>query len=189
MTLPNFLTIARLFLVPVIVWFVYQELYVIAFFLFLAAGISDAADGFIAKQFEQRSELGAYLDPLADKVMLVAIYVVLGTIGHLPSWIVIVVVSRDVAIVGAVILSWLLHKPVRIAPHMVSKLTTVLQILLVMGVLAALAFATINPTMVVTGCVVTALLTLASLAVYLRDWLQHMTNGRNNAARSGGNGK
>lgn len=174
MTLPNFITIGRLFLVPVIVWLLYQSLYPAAFFVFVLAGISDAVDGFLAKQFDLGSELGAYLDPIADKALLVSIYVVLGIIDHLPGWIVIIVVSRDVAIVGAVILSWLMNRPIKIEPNMVSKANTVMQILLVVGLLAALGFSSLNPVMVVVGSAITGALTLASLAVYLRDWLQHM---------------
>jgi cardiolipin synthase len=176
-TLPNFITIGRLFLVPLIVWLLYQSLYPLAFFTFVLAGISDAVDGFIAKQFNLTSELGAYLDPIADKALLVAIYVVLGVSEHLPIWLVIIVVSRDVAIVGAVILSWLMDRPVKMEPHIVSKANTVMQIMLVMGLLAALAFSDVNKALVSTGAAITAGLTLVSLAVYLRDWLQHMANG------------
>ncbi len=177
MTLPNFITIGRLFLVPLIVWLLVQSLYHYAFFVFVLAGVSDAVDGFIAKQMNLASELGAYLDPIADKALLVAIYVSLGVAEHLPIWLVIIVVSRDVAIVGAVILSWLMDKPVKMEPHIVSKANTVLQILLVAAVLAALAFSDINTTLVTLGATLTAGLTLVSLAVYLRDWLQHMANG------------
>src|ERR1043165_2429801 len=100
----------------------------IAFVLFLAAGISDAVDGFLAKRFGMATELGAYLDPLADKAMLVSIYVALGITGALPAWLVILVVSRDIMIVGAVILSWVVDKPVPLRPLPVSKLNTVAQI-------------------------------------------------------------
>ncbi len=175
MTLPNLITIARIFLVPAIVWLLFNHDYLWAFVLFLVAGLSDALDGFLAKQFNLRSELGAYLDPLADKVLLVAIYVVLGIFEHLPAWLVIMVVSRDVAIVGAVMLSWLLDKPVEMDPHMVSKANTVMQIVLVVLVLGGLAFARLPEGLVSVTTAVVGLLTAASLAVYLRDWLQHMT--------------
>ena len=75
--------------------------------MFLAAAVSDAVDGFLAKRFGMNTELGAYLDPLADKVLIVSIYVTLGITGVIPLWIVILVVSRDFMIVGAIILSWL----------------------------------------------------------------------------------
>src|SRR4026207_1356025 len=99
-----------------------------AFLLFLAAGISDAVDGFLARRFGMKTELGAYLDPLADKVLIVSIYVALGITGIIPLWIVILVVSRDIMIVGAIILSWLIDRPVQIRPHMISKVNTAVQI-------------------------------------------------------------
>src|ERR1700687_5465166 len=112
----------------------------IAFVLFLAAGISDAVDGFLAKRFGMTTKLGAYLDPLADKAMLVSIYIALGIIEAVPRWLVILVVSRDIMIVSAVILFWLVDKPVALKPLRVSKLNTVAQIALAGLVLAALGF-------------------------------------------------
>ena len=87
-------------------------------------------DGFIAKRFDLRTELGAYLDPLADKALLISIYVSLAIYAGLPAWIAITVVSRDVMILMAVLVSWLLDKPVEIRPVWVSKLNTVAQITL-----------------------------------------------------------
>ena len=112
----------------------------LAFVLFLAAGISDAVDGFLAKRFGMATELGAYLDPLADKAMLVSIYMALAVVGAIPLWLVILVVSRDIMIVGAVILSWLVDKPVTLKPLFVSKLNTVAQIVLALVVISSLAF-------------------------------------------------
>src|SRR5438094_1042703 len=111
----------------------------VAFVLFLAAGISDAVDGYLAKRFGMATELGAYLDPLADKAMIVSIYVTLGIQEAIPRWLVILVVSRDIMIVSAVILSWLVDRPVKLKPLTVSKLNTVAQILLALLVLASLA--------------------------------------------------
>ena len=108
--------------------------------LFLAAGVSDAVDGFLAKRFGMATALGAYLDPLADKAMLVSIYVALAIVGAIPLWLVILVVSRDIMIVSAVILSWVVDKPVKLKPHLVSKVNTVAQIVLALVVLASLAF-------------------------------------------------
>src|SRR4030095_11156283 len=101
-----------------------------AFVLFLLAGLSDAADGYIAKRYGWRSELGAYLDPIADKALLVSIYVTLGFAGHLPAWLVSAVVSRDILIIGAFLLSWVLSRPVPIQPLLISKVNTLFQILL-----------------------------------------------------------
>ena len=116
MTLPNLITIGRLFLVPLVIVMIINERWQAAFVIFVAAGISDAIDGFIAKRFDMTSELGAYLDPVADKALIVSIYITLAMVGAIPSWLVILVVSRDVMIVSAVILSWVMAKPVAIAP-------------------------------------------------------------------------
>src|SRR5690348_18432682 len=112
----------------------------IAFAVFVIAGVSDAVDGFLAKRFNMASELGALLDPLADKALLVSIYVALGIWGAVPRWIVILVVSRDIMIVAAVIVSWLFDKPVPMKPSMVSKLNTVAQLAFAGLLLGAFAF-------------------------------------------------
>ena len=102
MNIPNTLTLARIVLVPLVVWLIVTHEMTAAFVLFLLAGVSDAADGYLAKRFSWRTELGAYLDPIADKLLLVSIYVTLGFSNHLPAWLVIAVVSRDILIIGAV---------------------------------------------------------------------------------------
>ncbi|WP_222710227.1 CDP-alcohol phosphatidyltransferase family protein, partial [Lactobacillus apis] len=94
--LPNIITLGRILLVPVIVWAIASNQMTIAFALFATAGLSDAVDGFLAKRFNMTSEIGALLDPLADKALLVSIYVALGVSGAIPRWIVILVVSRDI---------------------------------------------------------------------------------------------
>ena len=140
MSIPNLITLARILLVPVVVWAITSGEMRIAFLLFLAAGVSDAVDGFLAKRFGMATALGAYLDPLADKAMIVSIYVALGIAEAIPRWLVILVVSRDIMIVGAVMLSWLVDRPVTLKPLLVSKLNTVAQIVLALVVLGALAF-------------------------------------------------
>jgi cardiolipin synthase len=150
----------------------------IAFALFLVAGLSDLIDGFLAKRFNMATELGAYLDPLADKALIVSIYVTLGIAGAIPRWLVILVVSRDIMIVSAVILSWLVNKPMALKPLTVSKLNTVAQILLALVVLAALAFE-VDAWWVIQGLTaLVAILTLTSVALYLRGWIHHMNGTR-----------
>src|SRR5438445_1734941 len=122
LSIPNLITLARILAVPVILWAITSGETRIAFALFLAAGLSDLVDGFLAKRFGMATELGAYLDPLADKAMIVSIYVALGIADAVPGWLVILVVSRDIMIVTAVILSWLVDKPVALKPLFVSKL-------------------------------------------------------------------
>ncbi len=175
LSIPNLITLGRVISVPLIFWLVLSERTEMAFAVFVAAGVSDAVDGFLAKRFNWETELGAYLDPLADKLLIVCIFVALGVRGELPSWLVIAVVSRDILIVIAVVLSWLLGNPVRIRPLTVSKANTVAQIVLAGTVLANKGFhlglsATLGILMWIT-----ATLTVASLGAYLHAWLRHMS--------------
>jgi cardiolipin synthase (CMP-forming) len=174
LSIPNLITLGRILLVPVVVWAITAGEMRVAVVLFLAAGISDAVDGFLAKRFGMATELGAYLDPLADKAMLVSIYVALGITDAVPRWLVILVVSRDIMIVSAVILSWLVDKPVPLKPLAVSKLNTVAQIALACVVMAAIGFG-FDATMAVLAltALVTAL-TLLSIAFYVAEWVRHM---------------
>ena len=96
--LPNFITLARMLMTPLAVMMIISQRFFPAFLIFILAGVSDAIDGFIAKRFDLRTELGAYLDPLADKALLISIYVSLAIYAGLPAWIAITVVSRDVMI-------------------------------------------------------------------------------------------
>ncbi|HEY1364397.1 MAG TPA: CDP-alcohol phosphatidyltransferase family protein [Xanthobacteraceae bacterium] len=174
MSIPNLITLGRILLVPVVVWAITAGEMRVAFALFVAAGVSDAVDGFLAKRFGMTTRLGAYLDPLADKAMLVSIYVALGISGAIPRWLVILVVSRDIMIVSAVILSWLVDKPVQPKPLLVSKLNTVAQILLACLVLAALGFRFDAELAVSLLTALVAVLTLLSVAFYVGEWVRHM---------------
>lgn len=161
-------------MVPVIVWAITSGEMLIAFSVFLLAGLSDAVDGFLAKRFNMTSELGAYLDPLADKALIVSIYVTLGITGDLPRWLVILVVSRDIMILGAVMLSWLMGNPVTVKPLLVSKLNTGAQIVLACLVLSALAFRLDIEGLLVAAMALVAALTLLSVGFYLAEWVRHM---------------
>jgi cardiolipin synthase (CMP-forming) len=174
LSIPNLITLGRILLVPVVVWAITAGEMRIAFILFLAAGISDAVDGFLAKRFGMSTELGAYLDPLADKAMLVSIYVALGITEAIPRWLVILVVSRDIMIVSAVILSWLVDKPVPLKPLRVSKLNTVAQIALACVVMAALGFRFNADIAVLLLTALVTALTLLSVAFYVAEWVRHM---------------
>lgn len=136
--LPNLITLARLLAVPVAVWLMVSGLYEAAFWLFISAGLSDALDGFLARRLGVRSELGAYFDPLADKCLLVGAYVTLGLQGAIESWVVILVVFRDLVIIGGALLYQTLTHSLTMQPLLISKLNTLLQILLVGLVLAGL---------------------------------------------------
>ena len=176
LSIPNLITLARIILVPVVVWAIAADQLRLAFLLFLAAAISDGVDGFLAKRFGWKTELGAYLDPLADKVLIVSIYVTLGITGVIPLWIVILVVSRDFMIVGAIILSWVIDRPVKIRPHMVSKLNTGVQIVFACLVLAAYGYNFDAEPVLTLVMALVAVLTLISVGLYLREWVRHMNS-------------
>ena len=175
MTIPNMITILRLVLVPGVVLAMLQARWEWAFAGFVVAGVSDGVDGFIARHFNQRSRLGAYLDPMADKLLLVSVFVVLGIAGELPLWLVIAVVSRDALIVFAVLLSSVMAQPVEMKPLMVSKANTAIQLVLAAVVLGELAFGidigALRPALIILS----GLLTVASAAAYLVAWLRHMS--------------
>ncbi|MCB4824620.1 CDP-alcohol phosphatidyltransferase family protein [Roseicella aerolata] len=128
LTLPNLITLARICAVPATIWLILQHRLDWAFLVFVGAGISDGVDGWLARVLNARSALGAMLDPVADKALLVSVYVALAAIGVLPDWLAILVVFRDMVIVGGVLVFWVLGQPQTIRPLFVSKLNTVLQI-------------------------------------------------------------
>lgn len=175
LNIPNLITLGRVILVPVVFWLLLTGQTQLAFVLFLVAGLSDAVDGYLAKRFGWSTELGAYLDPLADKLLIVSIFVALGVKAALPSWLVIAVVSRDILIVTGVVLSWLLNRPMRIRPAAVSKVNTLSQIVLAGTVLADDGFGLGLETARVALVWITGTLTIASLVTYLRTWHRHMS--------------
>jgi cardiolipin synthase (CMP-forming) len=176
LSIPNLITLGRILLVPIVVWAIASGAMWIAFVLFLAAGLSDAVDGYLAKRFHMTTELGAYLDPLADKTLIVSIYITLGINGLIPGWLVILVVSRDIMIVGAVMLSWLVGTPVKVKPLLVSKLNTAAQIVFACVVLGTLGFAYPLPKVSLLLMAVVAALTLLSVAAYVAEWVRHINS-------------
>jgi cardiolipin synthase len=174
LTVANLITILRFLLVPAVVYALLTGEVEWAFAGFLVAGVSDGIDGFIARQFNQRTELGAYLDPMADKLLLVSVFVVLGFMGQLPVWLVVAAVSRDALIVSAVLLSTIMGNPVKMKPLMVSKANTAVQIVLAAAVLAGLAFGVSFGWFTILLVYGSGLLTLLSAAAYLVGWLKHM---------------
>jgi cardiolipin synthase len=137
LNLPNLISLGRLLLVPLAISLILDGRYWTAFWVFVVAGISDALDGFIAKRFNRRTRLGALLDPLADKVLLVSVYVTLGIAGQIWAWLVVLVVFRDIMIVGGYLLIQAiaaLPKPTH--PLFISKVNTGVQVAMVAYVLA-----------------------------------------------------
>ncbi len=175
MTIPNIISLLRVLLVPLAIWLMLSDSFMLAFYVFIAAGISDGIDGYLARRFNWQSELGAYLDALADKALLVSIYVVLGALHIIPTWIVIVVVTRDILIVAGVMLSRVLDKPIEVKPLWISKVNTVAQIVFAGLLLLLLGKGYSLDPVLVPGGLAVAILTLASGAFYARDWSRHMS--------------
>jgi cardiolipin synthase (CMP-forming) len=128
--LANLVTLGRLLMVVPLVWLIATDRLAAAFWLFIAAGVSDFVDGFIAKNFNVRTDLGAVLDPLADKALLDGIYLALAIAGWLPAWLALMVLGRDLLIVVGVILIRRRHPVFRAVPLAIGKINTFAQILL-----------------------------------------------------------
>jgi cardiolipin synthase len=172
--IPNVITVFRIFLVPVVVWLIIAGEMQLAFIGFVLAGVSDGLDGYLAKRYGWQTELGAYLDPIADKVLLVSIYLVLGFFAHLPVWLVIAVVTRDILIIGAFLLSWMLGRNVEVRPLFISKANTVGQILLAALTMGDIGFALGLGDLTRVLVWITGILTVLSAAAYLVNWLRDM---------------
>jgi cardiolipin synthase len=133
--IPNLITGLRLLLVPFMVWLLLEDRYLPALGVFTLMGISDAMDGFLAKRYGWKTRLGEFLDPVADKTMLVSAFVALGWSGLVPAWLVILVIARDVVILGGAAAYHLLTRQLYMAPTIISKLNTFAQIVLVLAVI------------------------------------------------------
>lgn len=174
MYIPNIITVFRLFLVPLIIWLIVSDNLLAAFIVFLVAGVTDMLDGFLARRFGWQTELGAYLDAIADKALLMSVYASLAFFGHLPAWIAIVVVSRDVVIIGAVMLSWLLDRAIEIRPLFISKVNTAVQIALALLVLANRGLEFGWDSFVLPSTWLTGVITGLSALCYIITWLKLM---------------
>jgi cardiolipin synthase (CMP-forming) len=135
MNIPNSLTILRILLIPVYIGLLVYEEFDQALVVLLVAGLTDALDGTIARAANQRTRLGAFLDPLADKLLLTSGFITLSTIHVIPSWVTIVVVSRDAMLLLGTAVAQLIESPIDIAPTFLGKGTTFLQLAYVLLVI------------------------------------------------------
>ncbi|HKT20685.1 MAG TPA: CDP-alcohol phosphatidyltransferase family protein [Stellaceae bacterium] len=170
MNLANLVTLARLFAVPVVVWLILSDNFAATFWVFVAASISDAIDGYIAKRFDQRTDFGALADPIADKTLIVTLFVTLGIAGRLPNWLVIMVVFRDFLIIGGFLLAVALAQPVNWRPLFISKLNTTLQLILIAVALAESAFGFNSDGVILALIYLVAATTIVSGGGYLVRW-------------------
>lgn len=133
--IPNTLTVIRILLTPLFVICLLREMFIPALLVFAFAGISDGLDGFIARYFNQRTVLGAYLDPVADKLLLMSAFICLAILHVIPEWLTVLVLSRDIVILIGIVSLKIFDIAVEIKPSIVSKLTTFSQLLTVFVVL------------------------------------------------------
>ena len=175
MTWPNFITLARLFSVPLIVWLILTGDYHLAFCLTLIAGISDILDGLLARILKVYSAIGARLDPFADKVLLMGIYTALSMKELVPLWLVILVIFRDILILGGIILLWGMKKNFKIQPLLISKANTFFQIITAASALIEGAYHPLSPSILFVLFYLTGLTTLISALGYTAV-LSHILN-------------
>ncbi len=135
MTIPNLITSIRIILTPIFIIYLINERFFSALIVFILAGLSDSADGLIARLFNQKSRLGTFLDPLADKILLVASFITLAVINRIPPWLAVIVISRDVLILLGALILFLNNSDLTIKPSFLSKITTCLQLSTVFVVL------------------------------------------------------
>ena len=177
MTIPNLITILRVLLVPIFVIYIINDRTLGSLIIFIIASVSDALDGFIARVFHQKSDLGTYLDPLADKILLVTAYITLSILKMIPSWLAVLIISRDVIILLGVLVLYLNRHPVNVHPSLLSKSTTCLQIATILMVLSN-GYLNIEPIKIYIFWL-TAGFTIASGLQYIRIGLVILTQGEN----------
>jgi cardiolipin synthase (CMP-forming) len=165
-TAPNLITFGRLCAVPLAFWLILEHRLALAFYLFVLAGLSDAVDGWLARRYGGNS-IGAVLDPVADKALLVTMYVTLAVVRELPDWLAILVVFRDLLIVGGIIVLGVLGQTVVIKPLYVSKLNTALQIVLIASTLFLEGFGLAAPMLLTALIWTVAASTLISGGAYV----------------------
>jgi cardiolipin synthase len=169
MTIPNLITSIRIILTPILIIYLINDKFLPALVVFILAGLSDGVDGLVARVFDQKSKLGAYLDPLADKILLIATFVVLSVRGFVPPWLTVVVISRDTLILLGVLILFLNGTDFTVRPSILSKITTCLQLGTVFVVLSKSYFHFRSP---LSDYIfwVTGILTISSGLHYMRYW-------------------
>jgi len=168
--LPNLITALRIVLVLPLAWSLLQHDFDIALLLVFVAGASDALDGFLAKQYGWTSALGSVLDPLADKLLLVVTFLSLGYLALVPAWLVVAVLARDIVIVTGGIAYYISIGRFDMAPTLISKLNTLMQLVLVFGIVLAQVFDFPRMWMVEIGWWIVLATTLLSGLDYVWTW-------------------
>lgn len=180
-TIPNMLSLFRLALIPAFVVFFLEEEYLYSFLTFITASITDALDGIIARWWNQKTTLGAILDPLADKLLLMTSFIVLAATGWLPVWLTVITITRDTIIMGGLAVIVLAGVDMRrkIRPTAVSKVNTFAQMLLILSTLCVMIFGWKFTTFITVLIYSVTILTIVSGLDYIRQGLSLFPNGNN----------
>ena len=173
MTIPNLITTLRFILTPIFIIYLLDDRLLSALIVFIIAGLSDGVDGFLARALNQKTNIGAYLDPLADKILLISAFIVLPVKGFAPSWLAVIVISRDILILSGVSILFLIKKELTIKPSILSKITTCFQLLTVFIVLSRPYFHSFLQFNLHLFWI-TAFLTISSGLHYIYNWFQMM---------------
>ncbi len=172
--LPNFLSLLRLAAAPITAWLILEGYDTSAFLLFVAAGLSDGLDGFIARRWNFTSRFGAWLDPAADKLLMLLCFLALLDIGVTPWWLVALVVVRDLCIVGGSALARILSVPLTVQASLLGKISTVVQIAYIGGCLLLQVFDLESQRLLFAGAFATAVFTLVSGLGYASTLIRAM---------------
>lgn len=177
MNVPNVLTVLRIILVPIIIICLIQDQYLSALLLFVIAGITDGLDGFFARILQQKSVLGSYLDPLADKTLISSSFIALAVMGRIPAWLTVIVISRDCIILLGISVLTLLSIPFEVRPALISKLTTAFQLLAIFLVLLLASYPfQLDGKWIAAVFWLTAVLTIASGFGYLVRGIKYINS-------------
>lgn len=187
LTIPNVITLIRILLTPIFIIFLIQGHYRRALVVFLLAGVSDLADGLIARVWQQKSRLGSYLDPLADKILMAASFVTLSIYRQIPPWLTVVVLSRDVVLGLGVLIFRLADIPLIVRPSLAGKWTTTLQVTTV-GLVLLNKIWPISPLVLVAFFWFTGFLTAISGIQYLYNGIQMMNQAHGNGPQGDNHG-
>ena len=172
-SIANWITLVRIVLIPLFTILLINGAFDQALWVFLAAAVSDALDGFVARMFSQKTTLGSYLDPIADKLMLSTAFITLAVLKQIPGWLTVVVISRDVIIIIGVAVLFLNQMRLNIKPSIISKMTTAFQVLVILVVLSSVYVQW--PVAARAGIVyITLVLTVVSGLHYIYRGLRHL---------------
>jgi len=182
LTVPNIITLARILLTPLFIIFLIQKHYHLALWIFVLAGLSDMADGLIARRWQQKTPLGTFLDPLADKLLMCSSFVTLAIYHLIPPWLAVIVISRDIVLVLGVTLFKLVNFPVVVQPSLAGKLSTATQVTTVLLVLIVTAW-NLSPKFLTALFWLTGALTTISGIHYILQALWNVAHSQNDRGK------